>query len=205
MWRHVQHRLVVGYHGCDRQVAERVLLGRDHLKRSDNDWDWLGTGVYFWEHSRRRALEFAEWKQRRGEIEEPAVLGAYIFLGRCFDLTDTDATGQLGAFYEDYRILSERTGLPLAENHAAKGGSDDLLLRRLDCAVLNAGLTNLDRARNAGKPFYQTVRGVFVEGPAAYPGAAIRLQTHVQVAVRDPGCILGYFMPTGYDDDEESS
>lgn len=205
MWRHVHHRLVVGYHGCDRTVAERVLLGRDHLKVSDNDWDWLGTGVYFWEHSRRRALEFAQWKHGRGEVEEPAVLGAYIHLGRCFDLTDTDATTQLRAFYESYRLLRERTGLPLPQNHPVKGGSEDLLLRRLDCAVLNLGLAAIDRDRNEGRPFYQTVRGVFVEGDAAYPGAAIRLQTHVQVSVRDPGCILGYFMPAGYDDDEESS
>lgn len=202
MWRHVHHRLVVGYHGCDRAIAERVLLGRAPLKASDNDYDWLGSGVYFWEHTRRRAIEFARWKQEKGQVDEPAVIGAYIFLGRCFDLTDTDATAQLSGFYEDYRVAQTSLGLPLATNRPARGG-DDLLLRRLDCAVLNLGLQNLDSARGGGRPFYQTVRGVFVEGAEAYPGAAIRLQTHVQVAVRDPGCILGYFMPTEYDDLEE--
>lgn len=202
MWRHVHHRLVVGYHGCDRSVAERVLLGRDHLKASDNDWDWLGTGVYFWEHTRRRALEFAQWKKERGEIDEAAVIGAYIHLGRCFDLTDTDATAQLAGFYEDYTLAQETLGLRPAENRAGRGGGEDLLLRNLDCAVLNLGLRNLDAVRGNGQPFYQTVRGVFVEGADAYPGAAIKLKTHVQVAVRDQGCILGYFLPTDYDVEE---
>lgn len=120
MWRHVHHRLVVGYHGCDRASAERVLLGRDHLKASDNDYDWLGTGVYFWEHSRRRALEFARWKQEKGQVDEPAVIGAYIFLGRCFDLTDTEATAQLSGFYEDYQVAQTALELPLATNRPAR-------------------------------------------------------------------------------------
>jgi hypothetical protein len=45
MWRHVHHRLVVGYHGRDRRVAEEVILGRDHPKARDHRYDWLGTGV----------------------------------------------------------------------------------------------------------------------------------------------------------------
>jgi len=55
-----------------------------------------------------------------------------------------------------------------------------------------------------GSIFYQTVRGVFVEGAEAYPGAAIHTKTHVQIAVRDPACVLGYFLPTGYDVAEEA-
>lgn len=42
---------------------------------------------------------------------------------------------------------------------------------------------------------YQTVRGVFVEGQPAYPGAGIMLKSHVQVAVRDQRCIIGFFRP----------
>lgn len=202
MWRHIHHRLVVGYHGCERAVAESVLLGRVPLKKSANLWDWLGEGVYFWEHSRRRAQEFAQWKQSRGEIQDPAVLGAYIYLGRCFDLTDPEATDQLTGFYEDYRVACDGQGIPLRENTRGSAHDDDLLLRHLDCAVLNLGLANLDRSAGAGGLFYQTVRGVFVEGREPYPGAAIRERTHVQIAVRDPECILGYFMPAAQHEDE---
>jgi hypothetical protein len=29
---------VLGFHGCDRNVAERVLAGKDNLKHSENDY-----------------------------------------------------------------------------------------------------------------------------------------------------------------------
>lgn len=60
-------------------------------------------------------------------------------------------------------------------------------LHRLDGAVLNLGLQNLDSAHAGGRPLHQTVRGIFVEGEDAYPGAAVGLQMRVQVAVRYPG------------------
>ncbi|MCB9619815.1 MAG: hypothetical protein H6724_10260 [Sandaracinus sp.] len=178
------HRLVVGYHGCDRSVAEAVLVTGHHLEPSDNTYDWLGRGIYFWEHGPHRARQFAEWKQRRGKLKEPAVIGAYIKLGACFDLTDTQATKLLAGFYDGLVEAFRVTERQMPENRPAKGHEpDDLTLRELDCAVLNFGLED----------HYQTVRGVFVEGEPAYPGAAIRTQTHVQIAVRDPACILGYF------------
>jgi hypothetical protein len=43
---------------------------------------------------------------------------------------------------------------------------------------------------------YQTVRGVFREGEPAFDGSMIYRETHVQVAVVDPSCILGVFHPT---------
>ena len=43
-------RTVMGYHGCDKALAESVLLGRSELEISHNNYDWLGSGVYFWEY-----------------------------------------------------------------------------------------------------------------------------------------------------------
>lgn len=51
--------LVLGYHGCDREVAERVLAGKTEVRSSTNAFDWLGSGVYFWENNPRRALSWA--------------------------------------------------------------------------------------------------------------------------------------------------
>jgi glycosyltransferase involved in cell wall biosynthesis len=52
------NRFVVGYHGCDQSILEDILLGKSEIKRSANDYDWLGNGVYFWEdifsHQRRK-------------------------------------------------------------------------------------------------------------------------------------------------------
>ena len=57
------HRLtsafVLGYHGCDHSVGERLLAGTA-FKLSDNDYDWLGPGIYFWEANPLRGLEFAQ-------------------------------------------------------------------------------------------------------------------------------------------------
>lgn len=149
-----------------------------------------GPGIYFWEHGPDRARRFAEWKKQRGQLQEPAVIGAYIKLGACFDLTDTRATGLLAGFHQGLVRTLEATGDPMPTNKAAKGHrADDLVLRYLDCAVLSLGLGGLERLGER----YQTVRGVFVEGDPAYPGAAIHTETHVQIAVRDPACVLGYF------------
>lgn len=189
-------RLIVGYHGCDRSVVERVLLDGTPLRRSENAYDWLGHGVYFWEHGPDRAMDWARHRSARNPhlITEPAVLGALIHLGRCFDLTDVRATRQLKRWYEMLRDDLSATGEPLPQNEPGHTGDDDLLKRVLDCSVVNYAMRKTDR--EVGWPRYQTVRGVFQEGKPAYAGSKILEKTHVQVVVRDATCILGYFRPT---------
>ena len=46
--------------GCDRRTAEKVLLGEAVLTPSQNNYDWLGSGVYFWEFGPERALQWAQ-------------------------------------------------------------------------------------------------------------------------------------------------
>ena len=41
--------LVIGFHGCDQSVVEKVIAGKTELLASTNDYDWLGNGIYFWE------------------------------------------------------------------------------------------------------------------------------------------------------------
>src|SRR5437667_162610 len=62
--------LVLGYHGCDREVGERILGGGGHLQPSENDYDWLGSGIYFWEDTPSRALEWAEFDSVRAAFVE---------------------------------------------------------------------------------------------------------------------------------------
>lgn len=194
----LDHRVIVGFHGCDQETSDRVLATGEPLRPSRNRWDWLGEGVYFWEQSIERAWEFAEEQRLRGKVRTPSVVGAFIHLGRCFDLTRRAATEALRAVHADYASVIERAGLPMPVNRAAAPGDHDLLLRDLDCAVLNFHLRETDRAQGAGGCFYQTVRGVFVEGEPAFPGAGIFLKTHVQIAVRDPSTVIGYFRPSRY-------
>ncbi len=186
-------RLVIGYHGCDRDMGERVLLTGTGLTPSDNHWDWLGAGVYFWEHGPARAHQWAEDAERRKKVKDPFVLGAFIHLGRCFDLTDTAAIAEVARWHEDLLAMITGVGQALPTNDPLHSEDDDLILRHLDCAVLNFGLSNIEKLAS-GRAF-QTVRGVFTEGGPAFPGSGIQSKTHVQVAVRDTDCILGYFRP----------
>lgn len=70
------------------------------------------------------------------------------------------------------------------------GGSADLLLRHLDCAVIES-LHQL--RRDEGLPSFDSVRGVFVEGPPLYENAGFCQMNHIQLCVRNLQCIRGYF------------
>ena len=126
------------------------------------------------------------------KIQTPAILGAYINLGQCFDLLDTANTKLLEQMYPEFCRFILQSGRPLPKNERVPGTQEpDRVLRKLDCAVVN---WSLDELAKAGRE-YQTVRGVFVEGKPAYPDAGIRLKSHIQIAVRDQRCIIGFFRP----------
>lgn len=192
-------RTVVGYHGCDAAVAESVLAGKAELSLSTNAYDWLGKGVYFWEHGPRRAYEWAVEQARLGglKVRKPSVLAAKINLGLCLDLLDTPNTRLLGWWYARFRRSMRRNGIRMPKNRAAVGGQrGDKLLRYRDCAVIDYTVSLLaDTERIA----YQTVRGVFLEGGPAFPGSEIALKSHIQIAVRDQKCIAELFRPDSAD------
>ena len=100
-------RTIIGYHGTDASVVDGVLVGKSALDYSENKHDWLGRGIYFWEHGPRRAYEWAQWRTKLGgkapKITKPAVVGAFINLGNCFDLLDTRNTALLGQLFPIYK------------------------------------------------------------------------------------------------------
>lgn len=184
--------MVLGFHGCDRAVGEAVLAdGGLHLWKSENDYDWLGGGIYFWENDPQRALEFAQYVNQnprvsKGKIEEPFVVGAVIDLGLCCNLLDRKALQEIAASYDVLEVVAQATGDALPTN------SKDRLLRKLDCLVIE-NMHKMRRDQNAEE--YDTVRGAMWEGGPLFTGAAIEEQNHVQIAVRSTSCIKGYFRP----------
>ena len=187
-------RIIFGYHGCDSRVADAVLTGKSKLIASENAYDWLGSGIYFWEHGPTRAMEWAEQQSKRKgtKIKRPSVVGAVIQLGNCFDLLDIRFTTQLAQYATMLEDTLSIAGKSLPENQRIAIGDFDWLKRHRDCFVLNYTIPFFER-KDAIR--IQTVRGVFQEGSPAFNGAGIKLKSHIQIAVRDPRAIIGYFRP----------
>ena len=72
------------------------------------------------------------------------------------------------------------------------GRNNDLLLRELDCAVIEN--LHFFRAPGAIQPF-DSLRGVFSEGEELYENAGFKEKDHIQICIRNPNCIKGYFLP----------
>lgn len=184
---------ILGFHGCDKEVGEDILSGRKrHLIPSEKKFDWLGKGIYFWEGSHARALEWAQERQRMGRIKTPFVLGAVIDLRHCLDLFDSGFMAEVKRAHDSLLKLLAATGMEVPQN---KGPTPDHAARLLDCAVMNLLLTERETSRKRGLEPFDSVRGPFLEGEPIYEGAGFRKQTHIQISVRNTDCIKGYFRP----------
>ena len=184
--------LVLGFHGCDEAVAEKVFQKGVPLKASANSYDWLGHGIYFWEQNYERALD---WARRSQKIKKPAVVGAVIDLGYCLNLTDSSSENVLKIGYDILKQKCEMTGEPLPTNKKSSF-TTDILLRDLDCAVIQQ---IHDYNNETNQQTFDSVRGIFIEGDPPYPGSEFRVKTHVQLCIVNPNCIKGYFRPLTQD------
>lgn len=187
---------ILGFHGTKKEIAEKVLAGHTVLRKSANNHDWLGSGVYFWESSPSRAYQFALEAFARHDppyTGDVGVVGAIIDPGKCLNLLEASAITQVKQAYGVLAARFPEGGMPRNE------GGDDLLKRYLDCAVIQALHEIRDEALAAGQSSslapYQTVRPAFSEGNVLYPDAGFHEKTHIQIAVRDLSCIKGYFRP----------
>lgn len=169
-----------------------MLAGDTRLRKSENAYDWLGNGIYFWENNPHRALSYAEELKNRSsssKVEEPFVIGAVINLGFCLNLLEEDALLEVKRAYQMLQVLHHKQHQALPKNKPLKKGSD-LLLRNLDCAVIE--ILHAERSEK-DSPEYQSVRGVFFEGAELYPNAGFQEKNHIQICIRNPNCIKGYF------------
>lgn len=189
--------IIIGFHGCDKRVFDKILYEHEPFKASKNTYDWLGNGMYFWEQNLERAWEWAKCGMTNPKlhIETPAVIGAVIDLGFCLNLLDSNNIQILKNQYEIFRIKMSIAGKALPRNKNLRN-NEDMLLRYLDCAVIE-DLHN-ERERNGSMP-YDSVRGVFFEGKPIYDTSGFMEQSHIQICVRNPNCIKGFFAPKEID------
>jgi hypothetical protein len=186
--------LTIGFHGCDKSVRDKAVSGKHMLHASINDYDWLGNGIYFWENNQQRALDFAKELRhqfRKNTVQYPSVVGAVIDMGFCLDLLDAEYISLVKSSHTTLLKSCKVLGLNAPINKTI-AGSKDLLLRNLDCAVIE----NLHLQRNINSlPSFDSVRGVFVEGEALYDNAGFHEKNHIQLCIRNPNCIKGFFIP----------
>jgi|694.fasta_scaffold06070_14 hypothetical protein len=188
---------ILGYHGCDQEVADAIISGEQEVRISDNSHDWLGKGSYFWENNPSRALAWAKFlaknpgKGAKSKIKRPAVLGAVIDPGYCLDLTEESSLELVREAYQGYVLTCKKENLPIATNEPGYSGDKDFVKRQLDCAVLNF-LHNM-RESLGFQPF-DSVRAPFLEGGELFDGSKLSAKAHVQWCVRNPKkSIIGYF------------
>lgn len=180
--------LMLGFHGCSKETYQAVIFNGAQLHKSTNPYDWLGGGIYFWEQNLERAWQWAIEHHK----EDAAVVGAVIDLGRCLNITDTASAAILRNGYNALKIRCENEGIPLPQNVPSKKRRD-VLARNLDCAVIEQVHTSMRTLYHY--EYYDSVRGVFWEGNPSYPGSEFYEKTHVQICIRNPNCIKGYFTP----------
>lgn len=178
------------FYGCDKSLAMKVLQGEDEIEPSNNSWDWLGSGIYFWEYNPLRALSYAQdvsngTQKNRKKIKTPFVLGAIVTLGDCLNLMEPEAISILEKSYNFFKNYYEIINEALPKN--------DGPVRNLDCAVVQY-LQKIKRDSDQ-KP-YDTVRAAFKEGSEIYPGSTFMSHDHIQVVVNNTNNIKGYFLPT---------
>ncbi len=113
-------RTVVAFHGTRTDTARKLVAGQP-FGASQNDDDWLGHGVYFWEYAPQQAW----WWAKRRYGDDASVVGALVRLGRCVDLLDPSNVELLRDAHRELTTLG--TALPNNANTH----------KFLDCIVFN--------------------------------------------------------------------
>ncbi len=159
-----ENRTVLAYHGTNVTRAHKIL-NECKFWQSKKEWDWIGSGIYFWEYAPHRAWEWS----RKKFPSDPAVLSVNVTLGKCLDLTDTRFTSLLQLAYQDLKAHEPNLPRNVKSNRA------------LDCRVLNYVVEELRKQR----VIVDTVRAPFIEGKPIYEGALFYNQSHIQLCVRN--------------------
>lgn len=194
--------LLIGFHGCDKSRQQELLEDSSSIPISEEPFDWLGHGMYFWENNFDRALEWAKEKQDRGRITEAAVIGAVIDLGHCCDLLDTSFIKAVASYYRLMELELKAVGRALPVNRDLKSDKNkDKLMRDLDCATIEfmheqiriKYKKDMAEHNHSTYKFFDSIRGVFPEGGPAYSGAGFYAKSHIQLCIRNANCIKGFF------------
>jgi hypothetical protein len=171
-----QRIVVLGYHGTSARSAELILgsANRSHeFLDSENDTDWLGDGVYFFQDAPYRAVEWPKIRMPPpARTMDPVVLCAEIELTDCLDLIDIKASEVIVQWYPQMTADYRRRRLPLPKNVGGR--------RRRDRALINFVVEGMERSGTK----VNAVRAAFKEGHPIVPGSQLYSHAHIQIVIR---------------------
>jgi hypothetical protein len=162
---------VYGYHGTSLKAAQGII--EQGFNFSINDYDWLGTGVYFFQDAPLRAYSWATERYP----DAPAVIKSKLVLENCLDLLDIGWFPLIRETYDLFVTAYRKTNIPLPRQNPQRSKA-----HRLDCAFFNylVGEIIESQGENVG-----AIRAVFNEGDRIYADSAIFDRAHIQIAIRN--------------------
>lgn len=182
------------YHATTRDAWHRIQQSGS-MSPSENNYDWLGHGIYFWQAAPVRAWIWKRFealpKRSRASAADAVVLEYELALNtdECLDLLDIR-----------WHDVLEKLGLMVPGVWRRQGVTDEVIKKRLqrnarlaqpqkhylDCAAVNTVCTYLEHIESIR---ITCVRGAFQCLDRLYPYSAFRRGDHVEVAIRDPKLI----------------
>lgn len=196
--------LIVAYHGCDVVIRDALVRGDiKHLDISKNRYDWLGPGSYFFEDDPDRAMIFSKASRDHPErrytarpIATPAVVGAILRVQHWLDMTTQAGIQEFAGAYKATVNGITTAGGNVPVNTVAHPEDTDIIYRALDNAIFTFIHSYRADPANSLSP-YQAVRGAFPQGNAVVENSGFRSNTHIQIALRENKCVVGWFLPHG--------
>jgi hypothetical protein len=165
---------ILGYHGTSQARAAAILS--TGFRASDNDYDWLGTGIYFFQDAPLRARQWATQQHP----QDPAVICSRIQLDNCIDLFDIGWQPLLKNVYNSFVEQYRDTEQPLPKQNPERSKA-----HRLDCAFFNFAIELISQEQPI-----DSIRAAFIEGERLFPSSAIFDLAHIQIAIRNPNLII---------------
>jgi len=150
------------YHGHKREVIDKTIE-RGRFNLSDEDWEYLGTGVYFFEEDIQQAIS---WCTRVKNYEDWSIIKSRIKAEKLLDFVNTNHFNELKSFVKKVRT-----------RYRSIGG-----LKQVNTKLIFDILYELEP--------YDVIRHAFCVGEDPeniYPTPITRMQ--IQVCVRNQDCI----------------
>jgi hypothetical protein len=170
---------IYGYHGTSQTKAASIL--ENGFRASDNDYDWLGTGIYFFQDAPLRAKQWATQQHPNN----PAIICSSIRLENCIDLFDIGWQPLLKNVYNPFVEQYRSTNRPFPKQNPERSKA-----HRLDCAFFNFAIELISRQGQS----VDSVRAAFMEGERLFPDSAIFDLAHIQIAIRNPTLIKASYL-----------